>query len=506
MSERPAPQVATIEPDRASDALRENERRLRAIADAMPQLVWSAHSDGVVDYYNARAAEYAGIEQRPDGSWGWQPLVHPDDLSRTWAAWTAAVEANAEYACEHRIRLADGTYRWHLSRARLVRDDGGSKWFGTATDIHDRKVAEEELRRANAILEAVNHGTPVLIALKDRESRIVYANPAVLQLIGRPPAAVVGHNDVDWYGPELGGAIVENDRRVMQTGVTETVEERTPDGRVWLCTKTPWTSPEGAILGVIVVGHDITHRKQAEDEQRANETRLQRALEEAERALLARDHVVSLVSHDLRNPLAAISMQVDLAQRTSTTAPIEPQLARMKRQIGRMTALLDELLDLTMLQAGRPLALDRKPTDLAALTREVIDTHRRTASGHEIELVANVDALVGTWDPHRLERVLENLLSNAVKYSPVGSKVRVTLAREDNRAVVRVIDRGVGIPDRDRDRVFEWFARGRNVEGTVRGTGLGLAGVRQIVAQHGGTVTVESEEGVGSTFTVELPL
>jgi signal transduction histidine kinase len=114
--------------------------------------------------------------------------------------------------------------------------------------------------------------------------------------------------------------------------------------------------------------------------------------------------------------------------------------------------------------------------------------------------------LVGRWDRGRLGRVLDNLLSNAIKYSPGGGEVVVALSSQDGWAVVAVRDQGVGIPVAELSRVFDRWFRGRNVSGRMRGSGIGLAGTRQIVEQHGGSIEVTSEEDVGSTFTIRLPL
>jgi two-component system CheB/CheR fusion protein len=164
---------------RTEDALRESERRYRQLAETMPQLVWTAGSDGVVDYYNSRAAEFSGIEQAPDGTWRWQPVVHPDDLERTTAAWQEAAATRQPYHCEHRIRMADGSFRWHLSRAVPVAgEDGTLKWFGTATDIHDLRStqealrqSEEELRRAAAELSEADRRKNEFLATLAHELR-----------------------------------------------------------------------------------------------------------------------------------------------------------------------------------------------------------------------------------------------------------------------------------------------------------------------------------------------
>jgi PAS domain S-box-containing protein len=135
----------------AEAALSASEARFRRLADAMPQLVWTANGAGVVDYYNSRAREYAGIEPAPDGSWTWRPVLHPDDREPTIDAWQTAVATGEIYQCEHRVSMSDGRMRWHLSRAVPVRDGDGRivKWFGTATDIHDIKRAQESLREAD---------------------------------------------------------------------------------------------------------------------------------------------------------------------------------------------------------------------------------------------------------------------------------------------------------------------------------------------------------------------
>jgi PAS domain S-box-containing protein len=132
---------------KVEEALRESESRFRQLAESMPQLVWTASSDGKVDYYNQRIHDYFGAVQDPAGNWSWQPMVHPDDLEATSKAWREAVAGNQPYSAIHRVRVKNGLYRWHLSRALPVRDSRNQvvKWFGTATDIDDQKRAEERL-------------------------------------------------------------------------------------------------------------------------------------------------------------------------------------------------------------------------------------------------------------------------------------------------------------------------------------------------------------------------
>jgi signal transduction histidine kinase len=166
-----------------------------------------------------------------------------------------------------------------------------------------------------------------------------------------------------------------------------------------------------------------------------------------------------------------------------------------------------ELLDFSRLEAGRPLDLDCRPVDLIALVREEVAAQQRTTTRHRLVLEVPVDELVGELDGPRVSRVIANLLSNAVKYSPNGGTITVNVAPDEGGWVtIGVRDEGLGIPAADLDHVFERFERGSNVAGRIAGSGLGLAGAKQIVEQHGGTISVESTEGSGATFSIRLPL
>ncbi|HKG27356.1 MAG TPA: ATP-binding protein [Thermomicrobiales bacterium] len=243
-----------------------------------------------------------------------------------------------------------------------------------------------------------------------------------------------------------------------------------------------------------VVGtvQDITERKQAER---------------------AREALLASVSHDLKSPLTVIRGHAQLLQMKARRAGANPTelgdgLAKIDAAASRMAAQLTELLDVARLQMGEELELLREPFDLVALVRERAGVHQQTTRRHEIIVQTDRDEVSGEWDRGRLERVFDNLIGNAVKYSPAGGKVMVRVCSEHDGsgewAVVSVADEGVGIPLSDLPHVFAPFQRGGNV-GTIPGTGVGLAGARQIVEQHGGTITVESAEGRGSVFMLRLP-
>jgi signal transduction histidine kinase len=263
-------------------------------------------------------------------------------------------------------------------------------------------------------------------------------------------------------------------------------------------------------------GRDAFH---AEDAQAVDELALRSALaldnarlyRELRSALRLRDEVLASTSHDLRSPLTGVRLQGVLLRRLLRNAGgVQDKVVRGLEEIdgavGRALALIDELLDVAALQAGRRLQLDLAKLDLAELARQAVTQHQARTSFHRLCLNAPEAPLVGEWDASRLARVVDNLLGNAIKYSPHPDTIRVELAREGRWAVLRVTDHGVGIPSDELVRVFDRFYRGTNVPPEMRGSGIGLHGVRQIVEQHGGSVAVESQPGVGSTFMVRLPL
>src|SRR5205823_3280944 len=150
--------------------------------------------------------------------------------------------------------------------------------------------------------------------------------------------------------------------------------------------------------------------------------------------------------------------------------------------------------------------LNKRPTDLVAVVKEVVAEQQLTTQRHRLIVESELPELTGSWDASRLIRAVTNLLTNAIRYSPHGGEIVVTISRDEGEhgadAVLTVSDQGLGIPEADLPHIFERFYRGANVAAQVSGTGVGLAGVRQIVEQHGGSIGVQSVEGEGATFVV----
>jgi PAS domain S-box-containing protein len=242
-----------------------------------------------------------------------------------------------------------------------------------------------------------------------------------------------------------------------------------------------------------------------------------RLYREAVQALEVRDHFLSAISHDIRSPLTTVRGVVQLAMRRleeeGTPAARESigSLSLGLTAADRVNEMVDELLDLARWSEGQPPSLNRQTFDVLELVRQVAAEAGHATEYHSIVVESSEPRLVGEWDRVRLTRVLANLIGNAVKYSPDGGTVTLTVSAVhdtddgDPALELRVRDEGVGISRADVERIFDRYHRGSNASGVV-GLGIGLASVKQIVEQHGGTVRVESEEGRGSSFVVRMPL
>ncbi|HME39964.1 MAG TPA: ATP-binding protein [Steroidobacteraceae bacterium] len=250
---------------------------------------------------------------------------------------------------------------------------------------------------------------------------------------------------------------------------------------------------------------DLAQNRHALAQQAA---KLQEKLAEEQRLTLLQRNFVSMASHEFRTPLAIIDghAQRFISMRERLTADELSQRARKVRStVGRMTQLIDNLIGSARLIDGR-IELNYHPTqvDLAALVREICHLQRELAPDAELLDRIPSQPLNVYGDASLLSQVFGNLLSNAVKYSPHAGLIQVTVLRQGTDAAVVIEDHGIGIPEVEREQVFERYYRGSNTSGIV-GSGVGLYLVRTIVELHKGGVALYSREGEGSRFTVRLP-
>lgn len=231
----------------------------------------------------------------------------------------------------------------------------------------------------------------------------------------------------------------------------------------------------------------------------------------AQEALRLRDAFLSIAAHELKNPLTSLLGNAQLLQRRTARGGAQPErdqqtIAMIVDQASRLNKLITVLLDVRQMETGQ-LSIARATLDLCTLARRVVADVQPTLTQHTLTFSDPGLALMVSGDAPRLEQVVQNLLQNAIKYSPAGGLVIVRVEQCEQMACIAVTDQGIGIPQESLPRLFQRFYRAEPVEaGPISGLGIGLYVVKEIITLHGGTVTAESTEGRGSTFTICLPL
>jgi PAS domain S-box-containing protein len=546
---------------RAEEAILESEARLRQLADAMPQIVYTCGPDGLVDYGNQQWVEYVGVPMEQSVGRKWMEAVHPDDRESTRKWLIESGEKGRPFEIEHRLRRKDGQYRWHLARGTPIRDAQGRivKWIGTSTDIHDRKEVEaereellnrervaraeaehsvESIRRLQAVTDsALTHLTldnllyemlarirelletdsaAILLLTEDEQSLAVRATIGLEEEIGRAFIPV---------GQGVAGSIAMN-RAPLIVEDLSTVEVVSPMLRQKA--RSLIGMPlivEERLIGVIHTS-TVRIRRFTEEDVRLLQLAADRvalaieharlyeverqARRQAEESNRVKDEFLAVVSHELRSPLNAILGYAALLRYGGLDAKMIKNAADVIERSGKaQTQLIDDLLDTARIISGK-LRLEVGPVDLVQVIEQAIQTIQPAADAKGISIETDLPSEIGqiTGDPARLQQVTWNLLSNAVKFTPQGGRVEARLERVDPYIRITVSDTGKGISPDFLPYVFDRF-RQADASSARRhgGLGLGLTLVKYLVELHGGTIEAMSAgEGQGATFNVTLPV
>jgi PAS domain S-box-containing protein len=496
------------ERERSSNALLESEMRFRHLADAVPQVVWIADSEGTVSYYNSRIERFSGVDRDADGCWKWQPVVHPDDLDQTVKAWSAAVDTGTLYQCEHRVRMTDGSYRWHLSRGLpVVGLQGQVQWFGTATDVHDLKTSQFALQESQERFQAFMDSSPALAWAKDEYGRYVYLNRAYEERFGVRLQDWLGRTDFDVWPEEAACLYRDNDEKALQAAApVEAIEESIDlDGRqcVWWSFKFVYSDGTGTRY-VGGIAYDVTEQKKTE----AQLKHLAARLADADQR---KDHFLATLAHELRNPLAPIRTGIEVLKLANDEPKIVAEIcSTIERQTKQLISLVDDLLDVSRITRGK-LKLRKCRVTLSDVVRSAIEIASPAINDMQQELSVELPEQVIQLeaDPHRLAQVVSNLLLNASSYTASRGHIRLSAERQGSNVLVTVRDDGIGVPADMHQRIFEMFAQieDRSLEKGHKGLGIGLTLVKSLVEMHGGRVEVHSEgKNRGSEFRVLLPI
>jgi two-component system CheB/CheR fusion protein len=369
----------------------------------------------------------------------------------------------------------------------------------TLIDVSSLKRAQSEVRERDVQLRGILEHSPSFIFIKDLQGRYLIANDQSARVFGQPASKIIGKTNEEFLPPYIADRLEESDAQAAQAGETVEVEETIPcngKGRTYLTIKYPLLDENGQIIAIAGIKTDITTRKVAQ--------------RKADRAIRERDRFLAMLSHELRNPLAAIKNASKVLSRIETEdsriASISDVLNRQSDQLG---CILDDLLDISRVIQGK-IDLRRKVFDIRDSANNALLAVRSVATASGIKLTKTITEteLPVFGDQSRLQQVVINLLVNSIKYTPSGGEVQFSVEQEDDNVVIKVSDNGVGMEPKLVKRVFDPFVQGENtIDRAEGGMGVGLTLVKSLVDLHDGWIVAASEgQEKGSTFTVTIPL
>ena len=490
----------------AEDRLRASENRYRSLVDASMAIVWTADAAGGFTPPQESWEASTGQEASSYGGWGWCAAVHSDDRERVQALWRDALANPRPVDIETRLWNAPTlSYRWYTSRAvpRWGADGTVEEWVGACTDIHERRLAEIQLReseeRARLALEIAQLGTLTWVPDDDD----VLADPRCREICGLPSNGPIALADLhDRIHPDDRAHVLAGLAHAARHGEAYAQEFRFihGDGSIrWVVTRGDVVTRPGHTTAPVTVlllsMMDVTERRLAED-----------GLKQADRE---KDDFLALLGHELRNPLAPIRTAVQLLKmRHQPDAEGQRLHAVIDRQVQHLVRLVDDLLDVSRVLRGK-VELRREPLNIADAIAMAVETSRPLIDAQRQELVVRLPDRPVTvhGDPVRLAQVIANVLNNASKYSHAGAPIHLAALAADGEVMIEVRDGGAGIPADVLPRVFEPFVQAdRSLERSRGGLGIGLTLVKKIVELHQGQVSAQSEGvGRGSLFAIRLP-
>jgi two-component system sensor histidine kinase/response regulator len=503
-------QAARVAAEQVKESLRQSEERFRTAFDHAAIGMDLVDLEGRFLQVNAALCALTGYTEPELLTKSFQDITHSDDLAADLALVDQLLAGEIRaFQMEKRYLRKDRTVVWGRVNTSLLRDGQGDPLYfiSQIEDITARKRTQDELRRSEARFRSLIVNATDLITILTADGTILYESPPIERILGYGGNELVGRNAFDLVHPEDRAATwAAFDRALADPEQEPMVEFRCQhkDGSWrWLeSTGTNLLADEN-VSGFVVNSRDITDRKRVDQE-------LRTVLEEAQAANRAKGLFLNMMSHELRTPLQAVlgySESLLIGSRDVLSPEQREDIGYIHQAGQRMISLINQVLDLSRLEAGR-LELATDPVDLAQVIEQVRQDVAPQAAGKcldvQIALPPVFPLVIG--DAERLRQILLNLAGNAVKFTSAGH-IRITAVATASGGVgVEVSDTGMGIPKNALPHIFEEF---RQVDSSLSrrhgGAGLGLAIARSLAEQMGGSISVSSEPGVGSTFRLHLP-
>lgn len=501
-------QEARASLQQALDEVQRSEAKLRQVIDAIPTLAWCNLPDGSNEFLNRGWHEYTGLSPEESHGWGWQAVFHPDDLPPLMEKWGKMLVSGESDEIEARLRRYDGAYRWFLIRAQAFRDQAGNivRWYGTSTDIEDRKRAEEALRDREQSLRLILDGIAGLVAIMSATGEVEAVNRQVLEYFGRSVEEMKGWSTSNAVHPDDLPGVISAWIHSVQTASPYDVDHRLrrADGvyRWFHARGLPLRDREGRVLRWYVLLTDMDDRKRAEEELRNAQSELARVMR-----VMTMGQLTASIAHEVNQPLSGIITNASTCLRMLDANPPNLEGARetTRRTIRDGHRASDVITRLRTLYSKKEPALESM--DLNEAAREVTALSSTEIQRNGITLRQEfADGLpLALGDRIQLQQVILNLLRNAADaMSTIDDRPRELLVRTEreggNQVRLSVKDSGVGYIPEVADKIFQAFYTTK-----TDGMGIGLSVSRSIIEAHQGRLWATPNDGPGCTFSFAIP-
>lgn len=490
--------------DRFNLRLRHSEARYRALVESVKDILFTLSPDGKITSVNPAVTSITGWQLEELLGQNFLGVFHPEDQLMIKDTFVKIMQGERPHRIEGRAKTKEGTYRWVELSASAINVEGLHGMSGVARDINSRKIAEAALEESRQRLSLVIEQMPLALMEWDTNQNLVAWNPAATQIFGYSLEEAMQLRS-------FGFLALEADRAKLKTVFVEMLEQKTfklrtndnltKDGKIITCewVNIPLVNREGQVIGIAAMAQDITERLSSQQQQMK--------LMLTQERLSVLQHFLSSISHDFRTSFAQIETNRYLIERSlqiTEKDKVKNRLDNIGLSIQHLVAQLENLNMISSL--GR---LQLHPHNINLMLERVIVARQSAATTKHIQIQREFAADVPpvTLDIDKLQTAITHLLVNAINYTPDGGTITLTSKKLNNFVTISVSDTGQGILKEEQEHIFDLFYRAdkaRSLE--TGGIGVGLSISRMIAEAHGGALSVVSERGQGSTFTLTLPL